>query len=56
MMEMMTGEAGVLRTALGVVLAREGIDVRVRVYLWSAAWRMWCCRRWTRSRFRWGRR
>ena len=24
-----------LRTALGVVLAREGIDVRVRVYLWS---------------------
>src|SRR5262245_33768530 len=35
MMEHMTGEAGVLRTALGVVLAREGIDVRVRVYLWS---------------------
>ena len=35
MMELMTGEAGVLRTALGVVLAREGIDVRVRVYLWS---------------------
>ena len=34
-MELMTGEAGVLRTALGVVLAREGIDVRVRVYLWS---------------------
>ncbi len=35
MMELMTGEAGVLRTALGVVLAREGIDVRVRVYLWN---------------------
>ena len=35
MMELMTGEAGVLRTALGVVLAREAIDVRVRVYLWS---------------------
>jgi hypothetical protein len=35
MMELMTGEAGVLRTALGVVLAREGIDLRVRVYLWS---------------------
>ena len=35
MMEMMTGEAGVLRTALGVVLGMEGIDVRVRLYLWS---------------------
>ncbi|MFN8468274.1 MAG: hypothetical protein U0X20_22130 [Caldilineaceae bacterium] len=35
MMELMTGEAGVLRTALGVVLGRVGIDVRVRVYLWS---------------------
>ena len=34
-MEMISGEAGVLRTALGVVLAREGIDARVRVYLWS---------------------
>ncbi len=34
-MEMMAGEAGVLRTALGVVLGMEGIDARVRVYLWS---------------------
>jgi hypothetical protein len=35
MMEMVSGEAGVLRTALGVVLGMEGIDARVRLYLWS---------------------
>ncbi len=35
MMELISGEAGVLRTALGVVLGMEGIDARVRVYLWS---------------------
>ncbi len=35
MMELMAGEAGVLRTALGVVLGMEGIDARVRLYLWS---------------------
>ena len=35
MMEMVSGEAGVLRTALGVVLGIEGIDARVRLYLWS---------------------
>ena len=34
-MEMISGEAGVLRTALGVVLGMDGIDVRVRLYLWS---------------------
>ena len=33
--EMISGEAGVLRTALGVVLGMDGIDVRVRLYLWS---------------------
>ena len=43
MMEMMAGEAGVLRTALGVVLGREGIDVRVRVYLWAGASRTSRC-------------
>jgi hypothetical protein len=35
MLELMSGESGVLRTALGVVLAMEGIDARVRLYLWS---------------------
>ncbi|MFN8464556.1 MAG: hypothetical protein U0X20_03360 [Caldilineaceae bacterium] len=35
MMEMVSGESGVLRTALGVVLGMEGIDARVRLYLWS---------------------
>ncbi|MFO1130393.1 MAG: hypothetical protein U1E16_00045 [Hyphomicrobiales bacterium] len=35
MMEMISGEAGVLRTALGVVLGMDGIDARVRLYLWS---------------------
>ena len=34
-MELISGEAGVLRTALGVVLGMEGIDARVRLYLWS---------------------
>src|SRR5512139_3697321 len=35
MMELISGEAGVLRTALGVVLGMDGIDARVRLYLWS---------------------
>ena len=35
MMELISGEAGVLRTALGVVLGMAGIDARVRLYLWS---------------------
>jgi hypothetical protein len=35
MLELMSGETGVLRTALGVVLRMEGIDARVRLYLWS---------------------
>ncbi len=35
MIEQLSGEAGVLRTALGVVLGMDGIDVRVRLYLWS---------------------
>jgi hypothetical protein len=35
MLELMSGESGVLRTALGVVLGMEGIDARVRLYLWS---------------------
>jgi hypothetical protein len=34
-MELISGEAGVLRTALGVVLGMVGIDARVRIYLWS---------------------
>ena len=39
-MEMMAGEAGVLRTALGVVLGMEGIDARVGCICGRAVSRM----------------